>query len=111
MNDDPLKVLTTVPRIAFPILDALHRLHRDVGSIKARLVLPHLDPRDEARLICVGCVDEADVLKLSRDLAAELGDDHESASLASRVAIISAGLDLRVVAFLMLPCVRANEGE
>lgn len=110
MSDD-LRILTSVPREAFPILDALNRLHRDIGSARARLFLPGLDPSlDELRLLCVACADKADLDKLSRDLAAELIDDHASAVLASRVAIMELTHGLVVVAFREIPCLKA-EGE
>lgn len=109
MSGDPLRMLTTVPREVFPVLDALARLHRDVGSMKARHALPHLDPPDRERLICVGCVDEADVAKLSRDLAHELRHDPLAAERASKVAVMTFDDGLCVVAFLLLPCTRAND--
>lgn len=109
---EPLKVLTSVPLEAFPVIDALHRLHRDVGSVAARLALPGFEEDlGDLRLICVGCVDLDDVFKLSRDLANELKDDAASAALASKVAIIQQAMGLFVVAFIELPCVRAEEGE
>lgn len=109
MSDDPLLVLTAVPRAAFPIIEALRRLHRDVGSMKARLAFPQADqPLDpDLRVLCVGCADGDDVRKLSRDLSAELRDDPESAALASKVAVIEMVHGLYVVAFIGVPCARA----
>jgi hypothetical protein len=110
---DPLRVLTTVPRSAFPVIDALKRLHRDVGSMKARHALPLVDPPpdDDERVICVGCVDVRDVDKLAHDLARELHGDADSAALAANVAILTLSHGLCVVAFLDLPCMRAEEEE
>lgn len=111
MNAAPLKVEVKVSPDARPVLDALNRLHRDVGSIAARLVFPNIGPEHhDMRIICVGCVDQDDVEKLAWDLAKELGDDHASAKLASKVAICEMTMGLYVVAFLELPCLGA-EGE
>jgi hypothetical protein len=112
MIDAPLRVLSDVGADAIPVIEALQRLHRDVGSFAVRYLFPMADPPlDPAdRIIAVACVDEGDVLKLSRDLSHELRDDPVSAALASKVAVINLvgdGGGCYVVGFVQLPCRRS----
>jgi hypothetical protein len=111
MANAPLLVPAIVMPDAFPIVEALRRLHRDIGSVAAHLVAREGEPPPPAglRLFCVGCVDAADVDKLSRDLSAELRHDPIAARLASKVAVIEMDHGLCVVVFRDLACVSAEE--
>lgn len=54
-----------------PVVEALRRLNRDIGSIEARRVLTNAPA--ELRFLCVAVVDRLDVQKLLASLVVELG--------------------------------------
>lgn len=94
----PLKVPLAVDIDGAPVLDALTRLHHDIGSIRAS----HLDPEapPDVRLLCVALADEGAVHKLRIDLGRELRDkDETTKQLASRVAMVPLPLDAWLVIF------------
>jgi hypothetical protein len=57
-----------VPPDVKPLVDALTALGRDIGSIKANLVVPDHDIPDDLRCICVRLDSLSDPVKLLDDL-------------------------------------------
>lgn len=93
----PLKIRVAVLPEAQPVLDALMRLHVDIGTMRAKLIFPDAPP--DIRLIAVALVDEAALHQFRLDLSLELVDKPEAAVLASRIALITAPLESFLVIF------------
>jgi hypothetical protein len=91
----PLQVPVAVLEEARPVLDALARLHIDVGSVTADRLYPDAPP--DMRLLCVAWGEPLDHLACA--LRHELLDDPAALALTNRVAILPLPLDNWLVIF------------
>jgi len=82
------KVKLSVGIEAQPILEALARLHLDLGTLLASQLF--YNAPDDSRVLCVWMPDETAVQQLRVDLGRELADDDDATQqLASHVALIT----------------------
>jgi hypothetical protein len=92
-----LQVRIAVEPDAGPLLDALQRLHVDIGSVNGNRLYPNAP--DDMRLLAVHVVDLPALDKFRLDLSLELLDKPAAAALASRVAIVPLDLDTFLIIF------------
>jgi hypothetical protein len=105
----PLKVRVGVTPEAQPVVDALGRLHVDIGSVAAsRFFPPDLLP-EWARFLCVAVADERGVIDLAANLRRELRGDDAALLLSNKCLIEKLPLDARLVVFLDIPAIDAAE--
>jgi hypothetical protein len=100
MADNPTQVLIKLLPEAEPVLRALRRIGRDVGSVSANRIVDTM-PAD-ARFVMVVAVDDGDVAVLGADLRRELADDPDALALTNRCFVLPQELDMRLVVFLDL---------
>jgi hypothetical protein len=91
-------VLVSVEPAAGPVLDALIRLHRDIGSVDARKV--RAEAPAGARLLCVNLVDFEAVAQLGAELRRELADHPEALALTDRCMVVPLPVETCLVVFL-----------
>lgn len=96
--NDRLKVLVAVEPAAQPVVDALIRLHRDIGSVDARRV--RADAPAGARLLCVNLVSFEALLQLGVELRRELTGQPEALALTDRCMLLPLPLETCLVVFL-----------
>jgi hypothetical protein len=81
---------------AQPVLDALQRLHIDVGSIKRNRVEPDAPP--EWRCLCIATAEPVD--HIASALRNELAGQPEALALTDNVAALSMPLGTTLIIFL-----------
>lgn len=103
MTEHPLRVRVAVLDEAQPVLDALARLHIDVGSVNADRYWSNAP--DGMRLLCFATAEPLDHVACA--LRHELADDPAALALTNRVFAVRGPLDTTLVAFLDIPAIAA----
>jgi hypothetical protein len=101
---DKLKVLVAVLKEAQPILDALVRLHKDVGSVSADRLYANAPP--EARMLCVALSEPEEVRHFMASLVVDLNmhDQLASHSHLLEIDLLPLPLGAVLVVFTDIAC-------
>jgi hypothetical protein len=103
----PIKVRIGVQPEAQPVVDALCRLHVDIGSIHARKFFPSARMPEWARFMCVAVADEDGVLELAGKLRRELAGNDAALRLCNKVLLDKLPLDTVLMVFLDIAAIEA----